>query len=52
MLLAGRENIRDVIAFPKTASGIEPLTGAPSVPSQDQLDLLGIRFVGEDKPAG
>jgi aspartyl-tRNA synthetase len=52
MLLAGRENIRDVIAFPKTASGIEPLTGAPSAPSQEQLDLLGMRFVGEDKPAG
>ena len=28
-LLAGRETIRDVIAFPKTASGMDPLTGAP-----------------------
>jgi aspartyl-tRNA synthetase len=45
MLLAGRENIRDVIAFPKTASGIEPLTGAPSEPSKEQLDLLGLKFV-------
>ena len=45
MLLAGRDNIRDVIAFPKTASGLEPLTGAPTVPSQEQLDMLGIRFV-------
>ena len=44
MLLTGRENIRDVIAFPKTASGIEPLTGAPTEPSQEQLDLLGVRF--------
>src|SRR5205823_7840061 len=44
MLLAGRENIRDVIAFPKTASGTELLTGAPSEPSPDQLDLLGMRF--------
>jgi aspartyl-tRNA synthetase len=52
MLLASRDNIRDVIAFPKTASGIEPLTGAPSEPSQEQLDMLGIRFkgVGEKKP--
>jgi aspartyl-tRNA synthetase len=50
MLLAGRENIRDVIAFPKTASGIEPLTGAPSEPSQEQLDLLGIGFVEPEKP--
>ncbi len=47
MLLAGRENIRDVIAFPKTASGTELLTGAPSEPSPDQLDLLGMRF---DRP--
>jgi aspartyl-tRNA synthetase len=45
MLLAGRENIRDVIPFPKTASGIEPLTGAPTAPTPEQLDLLGIRFV-------
>ena len=49
MLLAGRENIRDVIAFPKTASGIEPLTAAPSEPSAEQLDLLGVRFVEAEK---
>jgi aspartyl-tRNA synthetase len=49
MLLAGRENIRDVIAFPKTASGIEPLTGAPTEPAREQLDLLGMRFV--EKPS-
>jgi aspartyl-tRNA synthetase len=45
MLLAGTENIRDVIAFPKTASGSELLTGAPSEPSPEQLELLGMRFV-------
>ena len=50
MLLAGRENIRDVIAFPKTASGTELLTGAPSEPSPDQLDQLGVRFVEESAP--
>jgi aspartyl-tRNA synthetase len=44
MLLAGRESIREVIAFPKTQSGVELLTGAPSEPSPEQLDLLGIRF--------
>ncbi|TMK96541.1 MAG: aspartate--tRNA ligase, partial [Actinobacteria bacterium] len=49
MMLAGTENIRDVIAFPKTSSGQELLTGAPSVPSQDQLNLLGIRFVEPPK---
>jgi aspartyl-tRNA synthetase len=46
MMLAGTENIRDVIAFPKTSAGIEPLTGAPSVPSLEQLDTLGMRFTG------
>jgi aspartyl-tRNA synthetase len=44
MLLAGRETIRDVIAFPKTQSGLEPMTGAPSEPSAEQLEQLGIRF--------
>ncbi len=52
MLMTGRDNIRDVIAFPKTASGIEPLTGAPTEPSQEQLDALGIRFVPDPKQAG
>jgi aspartyl-tRNA synthetase len=45
MMMAGTENIRDVIAFPKTASGVEILTGAPTDPSPEQLDLLGMRFV-------
>ena len=30
MLLTGRDSIRDVIAFPKAASGHDPLTGAPT----------------------
>ncbi len=47
MLLAGRDNIRDVIAFPKTASGVELLTGAPSDPTADQLDVLGMKFLPE-----
>ncbi len=29
-LLAGRDNIREVIAFPKSTSGGDPLTGAPA----------------------
>ncbi len=37
MLLAGAHSIRDVIAFPKTSSGADPLTGAPEVVSQRQL---------------
>jgi aspartyl-tRNA synthetase len=43
MLMAGESSIRDVIAFPKTASGSCPLTSAPSVVAQDQLRELRIR---------
>jgi aspartyl-tRNA synthetase len=45
-LVTGRESIRDVIAFPKTASGIDPLTGAPAPIDQHQLRELGIRAEG------
>jgi aspartyl-tRNA synthetase len=41
-LLAGAESIRDVIAFPKTASGGDPLTGAPSVITPAQRKEAGI----------
>jgi aspartyl-tRNA synthetase len=41
-LLHGTETIRDVIAFPKTASGADPLTGAPAPVDEDQLRELGI----------
>jgi len=42
-LLLGRESIRDVIAFPKTASGSDPLTGAPAAVDARQLRELGLR---------
>ncbi|MDQ3722923.1 MAG: aspartate--tRNA ligase [Actinomycetota bacterium] len=42
-LLLGRESIRDVIAFPKTASGSDPLTGAPAHVDARQLRELGLR---------
>ena len=42
-LLAGRESIRDVIAFPKTATGSDPLTGAPAPLDAAQLQELGVR---------
>jgi aspartyl-tRNA synthetase len=42
-LLAGRDSIRDVIAFPKTASGSDPLTGAPAPVDDAQLRELGLR---------
>jgi aspartyl-tRNA synthetase len=41
-LLAGRDSIRGVIAFPKTASGADPLTGAPAPVDDRQLRELGI----------
>ena len=42
-LLAGRDSIRDVMAFPKTASGADPLTGAPAPVDQAQLSELGLK---------
>jgi aspartyl-tRNA synthetase len=52
MLLAGKDNLREVIAFPKTQSGADPLTGAPGAVAPDQLRELGIRVVGGDRPSG
>ena len=43
-LLAGEENIREVIAFPKTQSGADPLTGAPGAIEQRHLTELGLRL--------
>ena len=40
MLLAGTENIREVIAFPKTMSASDPMTGAPMSITDEQLDEL------------
>ncbi|MGL4944237.1 MAG: aspartate--tRNA ligase [Thermoguttaceae bacterium] len=45
MLFAGLDNIRDVIAFPKTAKASDLMTAAPSEVSQRQLDELAIRHV-------
>jgi aspartyl-tRNA synthetase len=44
-LLVGEENIREVIAFPKTQSGADPLTGAPGPIDDDQLRDLGLRLL-------
>ena len=43
-ILAGRENIREVIAFPKATSGADPLTGAPAPVDPAQLRELGLRL--------
>ena len=44
MILSGTENIRDVIAFPKTASASDLMTDAPSLVDVKQLDELGIKI--------
>ena len=47
MLLAGRDNIRDVIAFPKNSHASEPMTNAPSRVAPAQLDELGLEVEPE-----
>lgn len=46
MLLAETENIRDVIAFPKTASATDLMSEAPDVVKENQLQELGIEIKG------
>jgi aspartyl-tRNA synthetase len=49
-LLHGAESIRDVIAFPKAASGADPLTGAPAPVEESQLRELGVRLAEPGRP--
>ncbi|WP_053959280.1 aspartate--tRNA ligase [Sulfobacillus thermosulfidooxidans] len=44
MLMAGAKSLREVIAFPKTARGIDPLMNAPSPVDARQLDEVGIQI--------
>ncbi|APE74932.1 aspartate--tRNA ligase [Spiroplasma citri] len=44
MILTNSESIRDVIAFPKNATGIDPMTASPSPVDGKQLDELGIKL--------
>lgn len=48
MLLTGKENIRDVILFPKTQTATDLLMQAPSRVSEKQLDELSIKIVEEE----
>ena len=45
MLLTGRDSIREVIAFPKAASGLDPLTGAPTPITPEQRKEAGIDVI-------
>jgi aspartyl-tRNA synthetase len=44
-ILAGEENIREVIAFPKPQSGVDPLTGAPTRIEESHLAEVGLRLL-------
>jgi aspartyl-tRNA synthetase len=50
MLLAGADSLRDVIAFPKTGAGFDPLTGAPTPITPEQRKEAGVDYV--PPPAG
>lgn len=49
MLLAGRSNLRDTIAFPKTASASCLLTNAPGAVSEAQLDELQLKLKAKNE---
>lgn len=48
MLLSGTDNMKDVIAFPKTQSASDLMSEAPSIVSESQLEELGIKVVEEE----
>jgi aspartyl-tRNA synthetase len=49
MLMAGKDTIRDVTAFPKAQSGADPLTGAPAPASDEHLRELGIAVTAKPR---
>ncbi|MGH8841025.1 MAG: amino acid--tRNA ligase-related protein, partial [Jiangellaceae bacterium] len=51
-LLAGSDSIRDVIAFPKSGGGLDPLTGAPAPITAEQRAETGIDARRPEQPDG
>jgi aspartyl-tRNA synthetase len=49
MLMCGADSIREVIAFPKTQTGADPLTGAPTPAGQEQLAEVGLALLPKIK---
>ena len=49
MVLAGKDSLRDVTAFPKAQSGLDPMTGAPARADEAQLAELGIAVIVPDE---
>ena len=49
MVLAGTDNIRDVVAFPTTNSSLDLMSDAPNVVDKAQLDILGIEISNKNK---
>jgi aspartyl-tRNA synthetase len=50
MVLAGKDSLRDVTAFPKAQSGLDPMTGAPARADEAQLAELGIAVTVPEEP--
>jgi aspartyl-tRNA synthetase len=49
-ILSGEENIREVIAFPKTQSGVDPMTNAPTSIDPRHLKDLGLKLLDQKRP--
>ena len=48
MVLAGTDNIRDVVAFPTTNSSMDLMSESPNTVDRKLLDILGIEITGKD----